>query len=94
MDYLAKVKDMHENGGAAINAGAKSLGYGYKWQRSEADKNILRTHTTSVSAKMLYKLGQECVSFPAVSPSRCRTHHQPPPTAPHTPALPTRITSA
>ena len=28
------------------------------WKRAEADKNILRTHTTAVSARMLYDIAQ------------------------------------
>ena len=34
-------------------------GYGYEWSKEEAMKNVLRTHTTAVSAKMLYKLAQQ-----------------------------------
>ena len=33
--------------------------YKYDWKLAEAQKNILRTHTTAVSARMLYKLGQQ-----------------------------------
>lgn len=33
--------------------------YGYDWKIEEAQKNLLRTHTTAVSARMLYKLAQE-----------------------------------
>ncbi|RZC49110.1 hypothetical protein C5167_017536 [Papaver somniferum] len=32
--------------------------YGYDWKREEANKNVLRTHTTAVSARMLYQLAQ------------------------------------
>jgi phenylalanyl-tRNA synthetase alpha chain len=53
MDYLEKVKRTHENGG-----GYGSQGYRYEWKIDEAQKNILRTHTTAVSARMLYKLAQ------------------------------------
>lgn len=52
-DYLEKVKSTHENGGYG------STGYNYDWKISEAQKNILRTHTTAVSARMLYKLAQQ-----------------------------------
>jgi phenylalanyl-tRNA synthetase alpha chain len=44
---------VHEHGGYG------SAGYGYCWKRSEAQKNLLRTHTTAVSSRMLYKLAQE-----------------------------------
>lgn len=53
MDYLEKVKEVHSNGGYG------SQGYRYDWKVEEAEKNILRTHTTAVSARMLYKLAQE-----------------------------------
>lgn len=33
--------------------------YGYDWSIEEAQKNLLRTHTTAVSARMLYKLAQQ-----------------------------------
>lgn len=49
-DYVERVKTMHESGGHG------SIGYRYDWKRSEADKLLLRTHTTAVSARMLYKL--------------------------------------
>jgi len=51
-DYLKKVKMMHEVGGYG------SIGYRYDWKEEEARKNILRTHTTCVSARMLYALAQ------------------------------------
>ena len=52
-DYLEKVKKVHSEGGFG------SQGYGYDWKLGEAKKNLLRTHTTAVSARMLYKLAQE-----------------------------------
>lgn len=55
--YLARVKAMHEEGGAG------SIGYRYHWQRSEAMKNLLRTHTTAVSARMLYELANQPGGF-------------------------------
>mmetsp|Transcript_15394 Transcript_15394/g.39707 ORF Transcript_15394/g.39707 Transcript_15394/m.39707 type:complete len:521 (-) Transcript_15394:178-1740(-) len=58
-DYLERVKTMHEVGGSG------SIGYRYDWQRTEAAKNILRTHTTAVSTRMLYKLGQQKEFKPA-----------------------------
>lgn len=53
MEYLERVKRTHERGGYG------STGYQYDWKFEEAQKNILRTHTTAVSARMLYKLGQQ-----------------------------------
>lgn len=52
-DYLERVQKTHETGGYG------SIGYGYDWKRDEAEKNLLRTHTTAVSSRMLYKLAQE-----------------------------------
>jgi len=49
-DYYERVKTMHENGGAG------SIGYRYDFQKEEAYKNLLRTHTTAISSQMLYKL--------------------------------------
>lgn len=53
MDYLERVKTVHSKGGYG------SQGYGYDWKLEEAQKNLLRTHTTAVTARMLYKLMQE-----------------------------------
>lgn len=53
-EYLQKVKTVHEDGGDT-----GSVGYRYDWKREEAEKNILRTHTTAISARMLYQLGQK-----------------------------------
>ncbi|KAJ4959486.1 hypothetical protein NE237_026597 [Protea cynaroides] len=52
-DYVERVKCVHESGGYG------SRGYGYDWKREEANKNLLRTHTTAVSSRMLYLLAQQ-----------------------------------
>eukprot|EP00823_Brevimastigomonas_motovehiculus_P002495 TRINITY_DN1520_c0_g1_i3.p1 TRINITY_DN1520_c0_g1~~TRINITY_DN1520_c0_g1_i3.p1 ORF type:complete len:303 (+),score=67.77 TRINITY_DN1520_c0_g1_i3:644-1552(+) len=52
-DYMEKVKEVHEKGGYG------SLGYRYDWKESEARKNILRTHTTAVSTRMLYQFSKQ-----------------------------------
>ncbi|KAG7539843.1 Aminoacyl-tRNA synthetase class II [Arabidopsis thaliana x Arabidopsis arenosa] len=52
-DYVEKVKRVHESGGYG------SRGYNYDWKREEANKNLLRTHTTAVSSRMLYALAQK-----------------------------------
>jgi phenylalanyl-tRNA synthetase alpha chain len=52
-DYLQRVKQVHSKGGYG------SQGYGYDWKIEEAEKNLLRTHTTAVSARMLYLLARE-----------------------------------
>lgn len=51
-DYVERVRQTHERGGYG------STGYGYYWKTSEAEKNLLRTHTTAVSSRMLYRLAQ------------------------------------
>jgi len=53
-DYYEKVKEIHESGGYG------SIGYRAPFQKSETAKLVLRTHTTSVSANMLYQIAQEC----------------------------------
>ena len=50
--FLPPSQAVHEHGGYG------SLGYGYSWKRAEAEKNLLRTHTTAVSSRMLYNLAQ------------------------------------
>jgi len=64
-DYMAKVKSTHEIGdcktGGPQDPAAPpigSLGYRNEWAPAEAEKNLLRTHTTAISAQMLYKLAQ------------------------------------
>lgn len=52
-EYYQLVKQTHENGGFG------SIGYGCNFKREEATKNILRTHTTAISAQMLYKLAHQ-----------------------------------
>lgn len=46
-DYMQRVGERH------------TRGYGSQWKVHEAQKNILRTHTTAVSAHMLYRLAQQ-----------------------------------
>jgi phenylalanyl-tRNA synthetase alpha chain len=56
-DYYERVKEMHERGGAG------SIGYRYDFQRAEAMKNLLRTHTTAISSQMLYQLAKQPGGF-------------------------------
>lgn len=51
-EYMERVKKVHSVGGFG------SQGYGYDWKIEEARKNLLRTHTTAVSARMLYSLAK------------------------------------
>lgn len=50
-DLVDSVKKTHENGG---NTGSK--GWRYSWNREDAKKNVLRTHTTVLSAKTIAAL--------------------------------------
>lgn len=47
------VKKTHETGGFG------SIGYGCVFKKEEAMKNLLRTHTTAISAQMLHKLANQ-----------------------------------
>jgi phenylalanyl-tRNA synthetase alpha chain len=51
---LQKIKDVHENG-----ADTGSTGWGGNWDKKVAQENLLRTHTTVLSAKILSKLKKE-----------------------------------
>lgn len=53
-DYMERVKSAHETGGDF-----GSTGYQYHWKQSEAEKLVLRTHTTAISAAMLYEVAQQ-----------------------------------
>lgn len=57
-DYVECVKTVHSKGGYG------SQGYCYEWSFHEAQKNLLRTHTTAVSARILYQLAQQKVFKP------------------------------
>ncbi len=52
-EYWERVKQMHEKGGQG------SIGWRYDWSEEESLKNLLRTHTTAVSSRMLYQLAQD-----------------------------------
>ncbi|XP_017871463.1 PREDICTED: phenylalanine--tRNA ligase alpha subunit-like [Drosophila arizonae] len=56
-DYVQRVATVHSVGGYG------SRGYGYNWQLAEAEKNLLRTHTTAVSARTLYQLAKQPNGF-------------------------------
>lgn len=49
-DYLQRVKSVHEKGGYG------SKGYRTEWSLGESRKNVLRTHTTAVTARLLKNL--------------------------------------
>lgn len=58
-EYIEQVKNIHQAGGYG------SQGYQYDWKLEEAKKNLLRTHTTAVSTRMLYKLAKKTPFRPA-----------------------------
>jgi phenylalanyl-tRNA synthetase alpha chain len=64
-DYLERVRKMHEKGGAG------SIGWRYDWSEEESRKNIMRTHTTAVSARVLYEIGQEYQKTGKFRPRKC-----------------------
>lgn len=51
---VKKVKEVHESGGET-----GSRGWGYKWLEEKAKKVVLRTHTTTVTIRALYALGNK-----------------------------------
>jgi len=61
-----KVRAAHENGG---NTG--STGWRYEWSEEEAKKNVLRTHTTVLSAKTLASLRKENLPAKFFSFGKC-----------------------
>lgn len=62
--YVARVRETHERGGYG------SRGYRYEWSEDEARKNILRTHTTAVSSRMLFKLAEETAAAGVFTPRK------------------------
>jgi phenylalanyl-tRNA synthetase alpha chain len=54
---VALVQAVHEVGGFG------SAGYGYSWKQAESEKNLLRTHTTAVSSRILYRLANQPGGF-------------------------------
>ncbi|KAJ3262053.1 hypothetical protein HK103_003896 [Boothiomyces macroporosus] len=52
-EYLERVKKVHSQGGYG------SIGYNYNWDIKEAQKMVLRTHTTAISSNLLYQLAQQ-----------------------------------
>ena len=59
-ELMKKVKEMHENGGGI------SKGWRYKWDEDKAEKLVMRTHTTVLSAHTLSKLKNKRGKFFAI----------------------------
>ena len=53
-NLVNKVREMHETGG-----NIESSGWQYRWDDEEAKKNVLRTHTTVLTAKKLAQLKEK-----------------------------------
>ena len=49
-----------------------SCRYGSHWKVSEAEKNLLRTHTTAVSSRMLYKCDSSAIHSASITIPCCR----------------------
>lgn len=70
MEYLERVKTVHSVGAYG------SQGYRYDWKLEEAQKNLLRTHTTANSARMLYKLVKDvCIQRRSMPVALLRLKH-------------------
>lgn len=50
-DKVEQVKETHEDGWTT-----GSRGYGSDWSKKEAERNVLRTHTTAISARRLHQI--------------------------------------
>ena len=53
-DMVKKIQQVHENGGKT-----GSTGWQYKWDEEEAKRNVLRTHTTVLTAQKLAQLKEK-----------------------------------
>jgi phenylalanyl-tRNA synthetase alpha chain len=63
--YFQTVKDTHETGGDT-----GSIGYRMNWSEDESKKNLLRTHTTAISSRMLDRVAQELKETGVFRPRR------------------------
>ena len=72
MDYLERVRATHEDGGTNLDVAynAKSVGWRYEWEEAESRKNLLRTHTTAVSSRTLFKLAQAVIAGDSLKPQK------------------------
>ncbi|MBM3200302.1 phenylalanine--tRNA ligase subunit alpha [Candidatus Woesearchaeota archaeon] len=65
-DLIDAIRKTHENGG---NTGSK--GWQYLWDRDESKKNVLRTHTTVLSAKTIAALKETDMPVKFFSVGKC-----------------------
>lgn len=54
-NLIDRVRDAHQGS----KDGSWPKGYQYEWSEQESSRNVLRTHTTAVTARMLYNLAEE-----------------------------------
>jgi len=64
-ELIKKIKQAHEKG---ID---KSKGWNYLWSEEEAEKLVLRTHTTCLSAQTLYNLKKQEIPIKFFSIGKC-----------------------
>mgnify|MGYP001587406142 CR=1 FL=1 len=65
-ELVDKIRKVHENGWTT-----NSKGWGGKWNEEEAKKNVLRTHTTVLSARTIAGLKKEDLPAKFFSVGRC-----------------------
>ncbi len=65
-ELVDKIRKVHENGWTT-----NSKGWGGKWNEEEAKKNVLRTHTTVLSARTIAALKKEDLPAKFFSVGRC-----------------------
>lgn len=65
-DIVDDVRKTHETGGHT-----GSTGWGYSWNREEAKKNVLRTHTTVLSAKTIAALKESDLPVKLFAVGKC-----------------------
>lgn len=63
---VQKVKSVHEDGGDT-----KSKGWNYSWNSDDTKKNVLRTHTTCLSAHTLNSLSKDDLPMKFFSVGKC-----------------------
>jgi len=63
-EYMERVREVHQTGGYG------STGYNYEWSEEETRKNILRTHTTAVSSRMLYAAAEDAMKTGEFQPKK------------------------
>lgn len=61
-EYLERVRKVHTIGEYG------SAGYQAPWSIEESRKNVLRTHTTAVTTRLLYRIAQESISQQTAEP--------------------------